>query len=361
MEGDLGEGWVAALDQFKQQLAAGQPKEATRVSSQNTLEMLVPQLPALFGGSADLTGSNNTKTKAMQPFTPLPTPYYPIPNPHSLLSNPQSPAPSTQHPTPYSGRYIYYGVREHGMAAAMNGLALHGGFIPYGGTFLVFTDYCRPSIRLSALMQQRVIYVMTHDSIGLGEDGPTHQPVEHLASLRAIPNLHVFRPADATETAECWQLAIAARETPSILALTRQALPHLRAHYTAENLCARGAYVLREAKGGKPVVVLMATGSEVMLAVEAQEKLEANSIATRVVSVPCMELFMQQPKDYRDAVLGKGTKRIAIEAGIEQGWEKLLGEDGVFIGMKHFGASAPAEILYQKFGITVEAILAAAA
>ena len=339
MEADLGEGWITALDHFKQQLAAAQPKEATRVSSQNTLEMLVPQLPALFGGSADLTGSNNTKTKAMQPFSPV--------------SN-------TQLLAPYSGRYIYYGVREHGMAAAMNGMALHGGFIPYGGTFLVFTDYCRPSIRLSALMQQRVIYVMTHDSIGLGEDGPTHQPVEHLASLRAIPNLHVFRPADATETAECWQLAIATRETPSILALTRQALPHLRPHYTAENLCARGAYVLREAKGGKPVVVLMATGSEVMLAVEAQEKLEANGIATRVVSVPCMELFMQQPKDYRDAVLGKGTKRIAIEAGIEQGWEKLLGDDGVFIGMKHFGASAPAEILYQKFGITVEAILAAA-
>ena len=332
MEGDLGAGWTQALNDFKKKLAEAQPKEATRVSSQNTLETLAPTLPSLFGGSADLTGSNNTKTKTMSAFG---------------AGN-------------YGGRYVYYGVREHGMAAAMNGIALHGGFIPYGGTFLVFTDYCRPSIRLSALMQQRVIYVMTHDSIGLGEDGPTHQPVEHLATLRAIPNLNVFRPADATETAECWQLAIATSETPSILALTRQALPHLRQEYTADNLCARGAYVLREAKGGKPAVVIMATGSEVMLAVEAQEKLEAKGVATRVVSVPCMELFAQQPKDYRQQVLGADARRIAIEAGIEQGWEKLLGDDGVFIGMKSFGASAPAEELYKSFGITVEAILAAA-
>ncbi len=334
MEGDLGEGWTQALNDFKKKLAESQPKEATRVSSQNTLEVLVSQLPALLGGSADLTGSNNTKTKAMAAFD---------------AKN-------------YAGRYVYYGVREHGMAAAMNGIALHGGFIPYGGTFLVFTDYCRPSIRLSALMQQRVIYVMTHDSIGLGEDGPTHQPVEHLAVLRAIPNLNVFRPADATETAECWQLAIATSETPSVLALTRQALPHLRSNYTAENLCARGAYILRETKiGSTPRVVLMATGSEVMLAVEAQAQLEAKGVATRVVSVPCMELFAQQPKDYRDAVLGNATtRRVAIEAAIEQGWEKWLGDEGTFIGMKSFGASAPAEELYKRFGITVEAIVAAA-
>ena len=338
MGGDLGDAWTQAVTEKKQQLAASQPKEATRVSSQNALEMLAPALPQLLGGSADLTGSNNTKTKAMTAF---------------------GPAPSTQNPEPYSGRYVYYGVREHGMAAAMNGIALHGGFIPYGGTFMVFTDYCRPAIRLSALMNQRVIYVMTHDSIGLGEDGPTHQPVEHLAALRAIPNLNVFRPCDATETLECWQLAIGSPNTPSILALTRQALPHQRNSYVAENLCAKGAYVLREASA-EAKVVIMATGSEVMLAVEAQATLEAKGIATRVVSVPCMELFMQQSKEYRKQVLGTG-KRIAIEAGIEMGWEKLLGEDGVFIGMKSFGASAPAEVLYEKFGITAAAIVAAAA
>jgi transketolase len=314
------------------QLAASQPKEATRISGQNALEVLVPVLPQLFGGSADLTGSNNTKTKAMTAFA----------------------APD------YAGRYVYYGVREHAMASAMNGIALHGGFIPYGGTFLVFTDYCRPAIRLSALMEQRVIYVMTHDSIGLGEDGPTHQPVEHLAVLRAIPNLNVFRPCDATETMECWQLAVGSPKTPSILALTRQALPHLRNEYVAENMCAKGAYILREAKGGTPKVVLMATGSEVMLAVEAQAQLEAKGIATRVVSVPCMELFAQQSNEYRNKLLPPGARRVAIEAAIEQGWEKLLGENGVFIGMKGFGASAPAEVLYEKFGITSAAIVKAA-
>jgi transketolase len=324
--GDLGTAWVEAVAKQKQVLAETKPKEATRVSSQNALEILVPQLPSLLGGSADLTGSNNTKTKPMVAFD---------------AKN-------------YAGRYVYYGVREHAMAAAMNGIALHGGFIPYGGTFLVFTDYCRPAIRLSALMEQRVIYVMTHDSIGLGEDGPTHQPVE-----RAIPNLNVFRPCDATETLECWQIAIGSPKTPSILALTRQALPHYRNDYVAENMCAKGAYILREAKGGKPSVVLMATGSEVMLAIEAQAQLEAKGIATRVVSVPCMELFMQQTPAYRKSVLGEGAKRIAIEAAIEQGWEKLLGDNGTFIGMKSFGASAPAEVLYEKFGITTAAIVAA--
>ncbi|OYW13511.1 MAG: transketolase, partial [Rhodospirillales bacterium 12-54-5] len=335
--GDLGNAWVHALNKLKQNIATAQPKEATRVSSQNTIDALAASLPAFLGGSADLTGSNNTKAKAMQAFA----------------------APD------YAGRYVYYGIREHGMAAAMNGIALHGGFIPYGGTFLVFTDYCRPSMRLSALMQQRVIYVMTHDSIGVGEDGPTHQPVEHLASLRAIPNLNVFRPADAMETAECWQLAIASTETPSVLALTRQALPSLRADYTPENLCARGAYVLREASAA-PKVVLFATGSEVSLAVDAREKLEAKGIPTRVVSVPCMDLFWQQPETYRNELLVKNHSpnhavvRIAIEAAIEQGWEKILGDNGIFIGMTGFGASAPAPELYQHFGITVEAIVAAA-
>ena len=332
MQNDLGAQWNNALIELKKQIAVSNPKEATRVSSQNTLEALAPVLPALMGGSADLTGSNNTKTKAMKAFG----------------------APD------YQGRYVYYGVREHGMAAAMNGIALHGGFVPYGGTFLVFTDYCRPAIRLSALMQQRVIYVMTHDSIGLGEDGPTHQPVEHLAALRAIPNLNVFRPCDASETAECWQLAIGLPNTPSILALTRQALPHLQTDYSVENRCARGAYILREAKENAPKVVIMATGSEVYLAVEAQAKLEAAGTPTRVISVPCMELFIQQPQSYRKQLLPAGTRRIAIEAGIEQGWEKLLGENGVFIGMKHFGASAPAEELYKRFGITTDAIIAAA-
>jgi len=332
ISGDLGTAWVEAVAKQKMQLAASQPKEATRVSSQNALEVLVPHLPQLLGGSADLTGSNNTKTKAMHAFGAA----------------------------DYAGRYVYYGVREHAMAAAMNGIALHGGFIPYGGTFLVFTDYCRPAIRLSALMEQRVIYVMTHDSIGLGEDGPTHQPVEHLAVLRAIPNLNVFRPCDATETLECWQLAIGSPKTPSILALTRQALLHYRNEFVGENLCAKGAYILREAKSGKPSVVLMATGSEVSLAMEAQAALEAKGIATRVVSVPCMELFAQQTASYRKSVLGEGIKRIAIEAAIEQGWEKWLGEEGTFIGMKSFGASAPAEVLYEKFGITVGAIVAAA-
>jgi transketolase len=330
MQGDLGEGWVDEIRKLKQDLAARQPKEATRASSQNVLEAIVPQLPALFGGSADLTGSNNTKTKPMTAFTAA----------------------------DYAGRYVYYGVREHGMAASMNGIALHGGFIPYGGTFLVFTDYCRPAIRLSALMQQRVIYVMTHDSIGLGEDGPTHQPVEHLASLRAIPNLNVFRPADSTEVAECWQLAIATGDTPSILALSRQGLPHLRTEFAAENKCAKGAYVLREASAA-PKVVIMGTGSETHLAVQAAEQLEAKGIPARVVSVPCLDLFLQQPVAYRKELLPAGSKRIAIEAGIEQGWEKLLGEEGVFIGMKSFGASAPAEVLYEKFGITVDAVVKA--
>ena len=340
LDGALPEAAIVALDALKKQIAEKQPKEASRVSSQNVLEAIAPHMATLAGGSADLTGSNNTKTKAMTAVN----------------------APD------YAGNYIYYGVREHAMAAAMNGIALHGGFIPYGGTFLVFTDYCRPAIRLSALMEQRVIYVMTHDSIGLGEDGPTHQPVEHVASLRAIPNLQVFRPADATETAECWALALASQKTPSILALSRQNLPSLRGEYVKENLCAKGAYIISESLlqpsprpspngRGSIAAVVMATGSEVHIAVEAQKALEAKGTATRVVSMPSWELFMKQPKAYRDEVLPKGTVRVAIEAASGFGWERFLGEDGVFIGMKGFGASAPAPELYKHFGITAEAVV----
>ncbi|MFO0457169.1 MAG: transketolase [Alphaproteobacteria bacterium] len=329
--GDLGDRWTLALDRLKKDLALKQPKEATRQSSQNLLNALAPHLPALVGGSADLTGSNNTKAGNM-----------------AALAAPD-----------YQGRYVYYGVREHAMAAAMNGIALHGGFVPYGGTFLVFTDYCRPAIRLSALMQQRVIYVMTHDSIGLGEDGPTHQPVEHLASLRAIPNLDVLRPADATETAECWALALSARDHPSILALSRQAVPSLRRDYVTENLSARGAYILREASSD-PRVVLIGTGTELYLCVEAQAQLEAKGIPTRVVSMPSMTRFVKEPKRYQQQVLGEGSRRIAVEAALGMGWERWLGEDGIFIGMTGFGASAPAPDLYQHFGITVEAIVKAA-
>ena len=331
LAGDLGDAWVAALHALKRDIASKQPKEATRVSSQNALEALTPYIAALVGGSADLTGSNNTKTKT-----------------HKALSADD-----------YSGRYIYYGVREHAMAAAMNGIALYGGFIPYGGTFLVFTDYCRPAIRLSALMQQRVIYVMTHDSIGLGEDGPTHQPVEHVASLRAIPNLQVFRPADASETAECWALALASANTPSILALSRQNVPSLRSAYTEENLCSYGAYVLCEHSAENPTVTLIGTGTELSLCVDAAKQLNAEGVATRVVSMPSWELFAKQPKAYQREVLGSG-KRIAVEAASGFGWQRWLGDDGVFIGMNGFGASAPAPELYEHFGITVAAIVKAA-
>jgi transketolase len=324
INGDLPDGWNAALASFKKKIAETKPKEATRKSSENTLEVLTAAIPEMIGGSADLTGSNNTKTKAMKPITAA----------------------------DYSGSYIYYGVREHAMGAVMNGLALHGGFIPYGGTFLIFTDYARPAIRLSALMQQRVIYVMTHDSIGLGEDGPTHQPVEHLASLRAIPNLNVFRPCDAMETAECWTLALSQKATPSILSLTRQNLPALRTEYTEKNLCALGGYVLSDAKDAK--VTLIATGSEVSIAMDAQKTLAQKNIAAKVVSLPCWELFDAQPASYRESVLGKNTLKVAIEAASGFGWERYIVNDGIFIGMKGFGASAPAPDLYKHFGITAE-------
>jgi transketolase len=319
-----------AIAAIKSEFLATPPKIATRVASQKVLEQLVPALPALIGGSADLTTSNGTRTKHHKPITAQ----------------------------DFSGNYLHWGVREHAMAAAMNGMALHGGIVPYGGTFLVFTDYCRPAIRLSALMGVRVIYVMTHDSIGLGEDGPTHQPVEHLAALRAIPNLNVFRPADAVEVAECWELALAAAKTPSVLALTRQAVPALRSD-GAENRSAKGAYVLAEAQAGARDVTLLATGSEVGLAIEAREALAKDGIKAAVVSMPCWELFAGQSVAYRDQVLGRAP-RVAVEAAVVQGWERWLGEGGSFIGMSGFGASAPAAKLFTHFGITASHVVAAA-
>ena len=319
-----------AIAELKRSAAAEKTERATRVWSEMTLEKLLPACPALIGGSADLTGSNNTKTKTQ-----------------GIVAKGS-----------FKGSYVHYGVREHVMAAAMNGLALHGGLIPYGGTFMVFTDYCRPAIRLSALMKQRVVYVMTHDSIGLGEDGPTHQPVEHLAALRAIPNLQVFRPADGVETAECWALAVATGDAPSILALTRQNVPNLRTEYTDDNLCAKGGYVLREAKG-KRAVTLVATGSEVGLAVAAASLLEKDGISAAVVSLPSFERFRAQPEAYRYQVLGEAP-RIGIEAGVAQGWHEFLRHRDRFVGLSDFGASAPAAKLFEHFGLTPARVVAVA-
>lgn len=313
-----------AMNAYKKSLAEDQPTVATRKASQMALEVINAHVPETIGGSADLTGSNNTNTSGQKVVGP----------------------------GSFDGSFIHYGVREHGMAAMMNGMALHRGLIPYSGTFLVFTDYCRPSIRLSAMMGQRVIYVMTHDSIGLGEDGPTHQPVEHVASLRAIPNLNVFRPADAVETAECWHIAMQSSGAPSVLALSRQGLAPVRTTHVDENLCAKGAYELLAAEGGAAQVSLLATGSEIGIAVAARDSLQADGIPTRVVSVPCVELLKAQPAAYQAEVLGVGTVRIGIEAGIAMGWESLLGQDGAFVGMDSFGASAPAKQLYEHFGIT---------
>ena len=332
MRGDLDEARLAgAVAELKEKLAATPQNVATRNASEFALGALVPALPEMIGGSADLTGSNNTRPKGM----------------------------TTLSAADYGGRFVNYGIREHGMAAAMNGMALHGGVIPYSGTFLVFADYARPAIRLAALMGERVIHVMTHDSIGLGEDGPTHQPVEHLAALRAIPNLLVFRPCDTVETAECWELALRARKTPSVLALTRQALPQLRLARDAENRCAHGAYEISPAEG-KARVSLFATGSEVSLAVEAQKLLAARGIPTRVVSIPCFELFFEAPESVRRNVIGDATVKVGIEAAVRQGWDSIIGPEGVFIGMSTFGASAPYKELYKHFGITAEAVVEAA-
>jgi transketolase len=321
----------------KKQAVVDLPKLATRAASEKVLTAVNPIMPESIGGSADLTGSNNTKTPDLGVFEP---------------GN-------------RKGRYVNFGIREHGMAAAMNGMALHGGIRPYGGTFMAFTDYARPAMRLSALMGVPVVYVMTHDSIGLGEDGPTHQPVEHLAISRATPNTLVLRPADLVEVAECWEVALTQKTTPSVMALSRQNLAAVRKVHTNQNLSAKGAYILAEATG-KRQVILIATGSEVKIAIKAREALEAEGIGTRVVSMPSMELFAAEGDAYRRKVLPAGSVRVAIEAGVRQGWDRwLLGERGrdgkaAFIGMSTFGASAPYERLYNEFGITAEAVVAAA-
>jgi len=331
MKGELNLGWVEVMQAYKDEIATSAPKLATRAASGNALKVLTESLTDMISGSADLEGSNKTRTPATS---------------------------SEIQAGNYGGRYVNYGIREHGMAAAMNGMALHGGIIPYAGTFLVFADYCRPSIRLAALMKTRSIFVMTHDSIGVGEDGPTHQPVEHVASLRAIPDLHTYRPADALETAECWELAVQRKDGPSVMALTRQGLPAVRDN-AAKNMCKRGAYVLRAGKGADQVV-LLASGSEVHLAVEAHEQLAAQNISARVVSVPCLDIFLEQDEKYIRSVTGKDLPKIVIEAGVRQGWGEIINRNDDFIGMSSFGASAPGAALFEHFGITTDAIVEAA-
>jgi transketolase len=327
LNGKVSDAW---LKPYLDKLLADLKPVATRKASESALEAINAAIPATIGGSADLTGSNNTKTKNIEPLTP----------------------------ENYGGRYIYYGIREFGMSAAMNGMALHGGVIPYGGTFLVFTDYARPAIRLSALQRARVIYVMTHDSIGLGEDGPTHQPIEHLQSLRAMPQLEVYRPCDAVETAECWALALQSDE-PSILALTRQNLTPLRTKAASENLCARGAYRLKSA-GNARKVIFMATGSEVEIAMSAAERLEQQGIGADVVSMPCTERFDAQPREYREDVLpdvsNREILRVSVEAGTTFGWERYTGLHGLRIGIDRFGVSAPAPDAYNFFGLTPDKV-----
>jgi transketolase len=325
----------AAVRNLKEQISSTTPIVATRKSSEMALNVINPIAPETFGGSADLSGSNNTKSAEMSVF-------------------------DTDN---RSGRYIHWGVREHGMAAAMNGMVLHGGIRAYGGTFMCFTDYARPAMRLAALMKVPTVFVMTHDSIGLGEDGPTHQPVEHLAISRATPNTYVFRPADTIETAEAWEVALTTKTTPSVMALSRQGLPTVRVEHKPANLSQKGAYILQEADGNRQAI-LIATGSEVSLAIEARKILQQKGIGTRVISMPCMELFAEQEESYRKRVLpGGSTVRIGIEAGVRQGWDRwLLGERGReaksdFIGMNGFGASAPAEILFEHFGITAKAVV----
>jgi len=332
LRGDFQDKLTATVHSVKQKLAETPKEIATRSASEFALETLTAALPEMIGGSADLTGSNNTRTKSTKPMSAA----------------------------DYSGRFIHYGVREHGMAAAMNGMALHAGIVPYSGTFLVFSDYCRPAIRLAALMGQRVIHVMTHDSIGLGEDGPTHQPVEHLAALRAIPNLKVFRPCDTVETVECWQLALQSKDAPSVLALTRQNLPQLRLGFDEHNRCAAGGYELIAADDDAAAVSLFATGSEVAIAAEAKKLLAARKVSARVVSVPCFELLLALPQAKRAAIVGKAKVNVAVEAGIRQGWDAIIGSAGTFVGMTGFGASAPLKDLYQHFGLTAEKVAEAA-
>src|ERR1700744_2317990 len=330
LAGNIPHALHAALNDYKKKIVAEKPAIATRKASEGVLDVVNPIVTSTMGGSADLTPSNNTKTKDVLDFEPQ----------------------------TYGGRYMRWGIREHGMCAAMNGMALHGGVIPYGGTFFVFSDYCRPSIRLAALMGIRTIFVMTHDSIGVGEDGPTHQPVEHLAALRAIPNLMVMRPADGVETAGCWQLALEHAHRPTLLAFSRQDVPTVRTTHTADNLSAKGAYELMGDANAK--VTFLATGSEVGLAVQAREMLAKEGIASRIVSMPCWALFEEQSAQYRESVLGSGTVKIGIEAAVRQGWDRYIGADGGFIGMHSFGSSGPAKDVYQHFNITPEAVVEAA-
>jgi transketolase len=330
-KGDLPVSFTQTITEYKKALAANPPALATRNASQNALDVINAAVPETVGGSADLTGSNNTKSKELK-----------------VLSAEN-----------YGGRYMHWGIREHGMAAAMNGMALHGGVIPYGGAFFCFTDYCRPSMRLASLMGIRSVFVMTHDSIGLGEDGPTHQPVEHLAAVRAIPNHVLIRPCDAVETAEAWQAALESKTTPTTLVLTRQKLKPARLTFSARNLTALGAYEISPS-AKKSKVVIFASGSEVEIAIEAQALLAKKNIHARVVSVPSMDLFEKQSKTYKANILGTEKTRIAIEAGIRQGWDRFIGVEGHFIGMTGFGASAPAEKLYPHFGITAKAVVKAA-
>ena len=330
--GELPDGWRNAVLAAKQEFVSSGKEIATRAASGAVLNHLFDAIPELLGGSADLTPSNNTRAKGQVEIRP----------------------------GEYKGSYVHYGVREHGMAAAMNGIALHGGLVPYGGTFLTFSDYCRPAIRLAAMMEVRTIFVMTHDSIGLGEDGPTHQPIEHLAALRAIPHLAVYRPGDPVETAECWECILDAPRRAALIALSRQPMPLLRREATAENRCAKGGYVLLEADGGPRRLTIMATGSELHLAVEARDAMQKQGVPTAVVSMPCRLLFEHQDAAYRRSVLGEGTARVAVEAGVEVSWDRYLGFDGRFVGMHEFGASGKIGDVYKKFGITTEAVVRAA-
>lgn len=330
MSGDMPGRFEAAMATLKRKVFDDKTTIATRKASEGVLDVVNGIVPTTVGGSADLTPSNNTKTKNIEDIQP----------------------------GGYAGRYVRYGIREHGMVAAMSGMALHGGLVPYGGTFFVFSDYCRPSIRLAALMGAHSIYVMTHDSIGVGEDGPTHQPVEQLAAMRAMPNLLVFRPADAVETVECWTLALMTKKHPSLLALTRQNVAPARQTHSDENLSARGAYEIAAAEGAK--LTLLATGSEVELALKARDLLKADGIAARVVSMPCWELFEEQSETYRETVLGPGTVKVAVEAAVRLGWDRYIGADGAFVGMSSYGASAPYKDVYKHFHITPEAVVEAA-
>ncbi|TBC31683.1 transketolase [Rhizobium ruizarguesonis] len=331
MNGELPSGWRAAIAAAKQELSGSEKDLATRQASGIVLNHLFDAIPELLGGSADLTPSNNTKAKNQVEIKP----------------------------GEYGGSYLHYGVREHGMAATMNGLALHGGLIPYGGTFLTFSDYCRPAIRLAAIMEVRSIFVMTHDSIGLGEDGPTHQPIEHLSALRAIPRLAVYRPGDPIETAECWEAIMEAPRQAALIALSRQPMPLLRREPSDENRSARGAYVLQEAEGGERQLTILASGSELHLAVEARSVLQDEGIRTAVVSMPCRLLFEKQDAAYKKSVLGGSRARVAVEAAVQDSWDRYLGLDGVFVGMHEFGASGKIDDVYKKFDITTDAVIRA--